>query len=733
MVNTLFSFRLERRASRASVLVIFCSLDTLVEADLWDCVNADISTSLRPDEICFVVRENAVVAFRKQIERLVEASSEWRVDPQLIPVMLLGFDRSGRLSSNLQISGPQAPAYDSEFFELLKRQGAIEIFIRRDGLLKPGRSFHYIHPSKRHSRGFLRAANVMISGPEVTFLAMSLLKYLDAEPQLLWVDTSSIAAIAYAVVALRQALQPSFSNPAINSFSSYGGVDTTPFDDGERSLVLISATTSGNLARRIARKGFKSDHIVILFSVARNTTGLELLCDLSAEPRVNPDGRYSATEDFEPDQCPMCREGSRRVRFVGDQFLADAIVYEPYVILASDAPHDLAAQMKLYAGRGAFLVKADRTGEVDAGQVFIDVSKLLTYEEFNQNWQRTLDRFVPQSTSVVVRLRDSASSRLAEILHERLQHGLNTGVALVTENELETLGDDARKGSVVVVDACTGSGNELQSVSRSLRDPLGSNARVYIIAFSKHSHTERHKNLIGDLRFNGPAFRHEVVVLHSMTLPVIPRPSPWASERMLLTELTEHLDASGEDEQVLNALYSRLDTLGELAKGSETKLFWNSPTGEELQLRQTFAFWPDFQYDSEAISQGDVFATIAGVLENLRTGTNPKLQQTSFYQSLIAPACFGRFNDGIIQASLLRAALPQELHYEGAPELSAAMAQLIRAIVYNCLSPKGEAATEFMLAVATKRLTLTPADLQSVLVPFASTPPHLKRMMEFAG
>src|SRR5262249_50676117 len=152
-------------------------------------------------------------------------------------------------------------AYDEALFESLKKDGVIEIFIRRDGLLKPGRSFHYIHPSGRHSRGFLRAANVMMAGPEVTFLAMSLLRYLDAEPYHLWVDTSSIAGIAYALIALRQTLQPDFRVPAINSFSSYGGVDSTPFDDGARSLVLISATTSGNLARKIAKKGFASDHI----------------------------------------------------------------------------------------------------------------------------------------------------------------------------------------------------------------------------------------------------------------------------------------------------------------------------------------------------------------------------------------------------------------------------------------------------------------------------------------
>ena len=71
---------------------------------------------------------------------------------------------------------------------------------------------------------------------------------------------------------------------------------------------------------------------------------------------------------------------------------------------------------------------------------------------------------------------------------------------------------------------------------------------------------------------------------------------------------------------------------------------------------------------------------------------------------------FLRFNDGVLQASLLRAAYAHELDYSGSPELSEMLREFLEKVFLNASRPYGEASLEFGLALATQRLRLTAAD-----------------------
>ena len=71
---------------------------------------------------------------------------------------------------------------------------------------------------------------------------------------------------------------------------------------------------------------------------------------------------------------------------------------------------------------------------------------------------------------------------------------------------------------------------------------------------------------------------------------------------------------------------------------------------------------------------------------------------------------FLRFNDGVLQASLLRAADAHELDYSGSPELSEMLREFLEKVFLNANRPYGEASLEFGLALATQRLRLTKTD-----------------------
>jgi hypothetical protein len=92
---------------------------------------------------------------------------------------------------------------------------------------------------------------------------------------------------------------------------------------------------------------------------------------------------------------------------------------------------------------------------------------------------------------------------------------------------------------------------------------------------------------------------------------------------------------------------------------------------------------------------------------NLRTGL--------FQHALICPETFTRFNDGVIQAALLRAAYPAELNYSVSPEMSNDMKRLLLKWLQYSDQPAGAAAGEFLLAIAVGKLKLRGKDQLDVL------------------
>ena len=59
--------------------------------------------------------------------------------------------------------------------------------------------------------------------------------------------------------------------------------------------------------------------------------------------------------------------------------------------------------------------------------------------------------------------------------------------------------------------------------------------------------------------------------------------------------------------------------------------------------------------------------------------------------------------------------MPSELNYQESPTESREFGRIIRRIILSAAQPRGGAALEFLLALATKRLKLRPSDAADVL------------------
>jgi hypothetical protein len=92
-----------------------------------------------------------------------------------------------------------------------------------------------------------------------------------------------------------------------------------------------------------------------------------------------------------------------------------------------------------------------------------------------------------------------------------------------------------------------------------------------------------------------------------------------------------------------------------------------------------------------------------------------RLTQAAIGPVVLDPLNFFRYNDGLIQAALLRCASPAELDYTCHMDLSKQITELIIKMI-NCVEDEfGEALIEFLLALASSRLSVLP-EQKAVLI-----------------
>ena len=158
----------------------------------------------------------------------------------------------------------------------------------------------------------------------------------------------------------------------------------------------------------------------------------------------------------------------------------------------------------------------------------------------------------------------------------------------------------------------------------------------------------------------------------------------------------------------------RLDYLNKQARGLNGELCCYSQKSKlkNLSLSQDFVFWDGWKYDIKEIDSEAVFLTIAAVLENLRDSNDyDSLQSHVYQQAVLDPENFSRFNDGLIQSCLWRAARESETDYRGSDDLSLAMSSVILTLIKS----NAESTIDMLMGIACGKIKLTEKSLQAFL------------------
>lgn len=661
----------------------------------------EIDVRLVPDELVIVCRESIADDVARDF---MGSGSLLRLRERLLPdtpTTLVSFDESGIEIRRQVLSTFDAPS-NVELDDLLRR-GATAIFRSNGGFVEATSAYHFRNPSGRHTSRFMRLSNILVRQPEITLLGVCALKHVSTRTRKIYVDTPSLFAVVAAMNDVRES-EAGLPPISADSYRSYHGVRTYAHFDLEHAVAMVSASSSGGLARILEERGFDPKAVVHLLFLGDRMPAITVSIDLHRDTD-NPAGFNFTTEGNGDGDCSLCATGSLPITLKGDQFDVAGPQPEPLVITRTQAHTALRELMDRHAGTRTFRVN----GGLPVRQYAVDPDAVGSVGDALKRLNYLAAAKIPARLGHCV-----AANEGSRKFAQRLLAAAGSKVAVLLPDEFEDAVAKAGKpfdDPILVATAVVGGGRQLLDISRRLRScpdaPI-----IYFAGIVTTPSAERTKVLASSLALTSNPANHPLVILDEVNLPATDAPNAWNAELSLL-------DAVANAGTVLDPdLAARRIRLRRTSVALETELFVaNTGTGS-LDLQAGFAFWSP-ELTGGKHTQADVFYTISAVLQGLRTaegGVGRKTLRTEwFYRTLLSPENFGRFNDAIIQASLLRAARPSELDYTDNRVASADVSRLIRRIIESATTARGEAAAEFLLAIAMKRLRLAKEDLAAVL------------------
>ncbi|WP_226531960.1 hypothetical protein [Microbacterium paraoxydans] len=622
------------------------------------------------------------------------------------------------------------------------QDGLRQLFRDSEALATAAAGFHFTHPSGSHSEHFIRTSQAVSRVHHAYFVAMALLRRLAAPTgdSTIWVDTAAISVVGYAYADLLRRAGIT-GRHRIETFGGYNGLEPNLRPEPQ-DIVLVSGSTSGSLARRvISKKKVTDDQVITLFYISADhwpgQSGL-VLCDLSdrdlkAHPSVRA-SRIAPYKTFNTGDCQACNIGSGEIHLDGDSFFPATSELDLRMPSFTERP------LRGVSGPGR---KPSEITHFDGSNYFDDLLGLdaITFDRGTSagpsphGVSTRLGHLFTDSTSpvsqqiiaaakhaaegdvvAVVSLLDDDSTALGQMLADEL-------IGAESENNLQVVKDepatwrewrqagaaslhDLDGGTILVCAAVLGSGRQFTSVSRDLRKVTGKfHLRYFVAAAHPESSTtwdmlEKTLKRVSDSETSK--------LNYVWKLPREPRfpgsKTPWGREDATLRTVGAWLLANNSDAHLLAALERRLEALA-LLNGS-TLFMGAGETGVIAQVNAKFALWPfDWTtHDSDAVpTHAEIYATVAHLLYESRR-RSPHIESRTItarrHGYALHPAVFDRFNDPVIQAALIRASEPGELNYTTDEDASRAVADLLWFVLSNIGGEAGDAAYEFLLALA---------------------------------
>lgn len=601
-------------------------------------------------------------------------------------------------------------------------QGLVKIFVDNGGLVESnGISHHFVFPSGKHSSKFLRTANVLVYKSQIDFIALNTLHLFGKlDFNNIYCDTLSINVVAYSMTKyLKRFYQDKEIN--IESFKSYDGLYNSQTVFYNNSIFLISASTSGGLINYIQKNHpeISSDEICTLYymPIDKDSPIVQerVLCNLERDEKLNY-GIPVYDQSKPNEKCIYCANHSTPISIIGDSFNLDEPVVYPRNISASKyIPKSLKNFVEVFkhnneSGTSLKVSYSEDSTSRKKYNLYIDYENIISditnecFKSHKSKLDAYINQYVPASISHIVHLNDKGSLLLSEYIKDTIKDFAKNEVTIINQSELKSdTVDDKSSGSILLVGSCISNGKNLLYLSRFFRNY--ENIRlIYFIGINRVSDPEKYAELRTNIRYGlYGAENSSLVEIETINCDNSSSNTPWERELDYLQSVQQELDVPSK------FINDRIEVLRAFSdstnRGGSEKIFYSSIDSNELEIRKNSAFFNDNKYYKN-VTQSDVYFTISCVLNNMRNNKKDGLYQTSFVKNVLDPFVFNRFNDGIIQASLLRASRNEELNYSCSKKISSDMLMLLRTFLKSVDEYQGEAILEFLYALSIGKLKL---------------------------
>lgn len=585
--------------------------------------------------------------------------------------------------------------------KLLMSHGVNSLIEKNNAIHQAPSGHVFKHPSQRRNKVFIQAREIASGEAELYVVAYLIALCCGQALQgssKVFIDTMGIYAYVKCALAL------CLSEAEIVSFHSYDELEkiNPPSDP---YFCIVSASTSGSMAKKMASSVWDSQRIATIVDVTSQGRAGDVMVALDKMGVAFPDLKVS--------------DGTL-IEIIGENFSSKAKPPRPVVLGQPHTPEAL-AEFHEYFG---FSIHHFNTQIGTKNKLLqLDVIKVLEREEFQKWLDAEIDWSFPLTVSHVIHADDEASKALSGIVVARLRTRLADGssIKVIPYQKLEK--DNCKDATgVVIVSTVARDGGVLREISRDLRSYIKAYIPRHFLSPIGIPQTNASWNQLRMFLVRNSTTR-EYGFSNWIQLP-LGEDSNDNSWHRLIAAHKAHSDESIQElglehlPDTSNILPS-LDLAGKAALNA-FQGFLLSPRGNPLRLSEGFLFFGDKteiakRYDEVYPSM--VHLTMSAVLQSAREHKDHvrRLCPNGYESVVLAPECFLRFNEAILQACMLRACHPAELDYSSSPELSKVMKELLVKVFARWDKDFGDAALEFAAAIAVGSLRLAKRDMETLL------------------
>jgi hypothetical protein len=603
-----------------------------------------------------------------------------------------------------------------ELYLVISNSICSHFLLKYDSILKAGLESYFLLPSGVYATHFIRIANIFKESQDINILSIFLLPYFKENPEIIYSDTPTIFPLIYSCILHKNINQSIVYNPRVKFYSS-NNVTKDEIENIGKSLFIVSTSINGSLPRKLNSLGIDWSKIVVLFGFDKSDEhSYSIMNKQNSETILSSEFVSKSPDEFKKEFPNRTFE----IKFEDEQFIPSPPTVSNFKINLSDAPHNLSDLMLNYLNYDFISCYKGQNSLGKTRDLYIDVSKLfldLNGEELNHFEKKTKHLIInqlPINIKCIVYVDDAESKYIADKIQEYYKVAHSKDVESVHYKKLKLEDNFAEPSCYLVCSSCISNGKKISDVSRKLRTQEHSQI-IYFNGFVRCIDNKAYDNLMSNIKYGkyNDFSTYSFITIDKILLPNEDSDSiSWEFEKDLINKLLVGFDVfetkSIINNDTKNYFQKRYNELNNNGEGLVNNVFLNKSDGNRLVLNKNFAFFKFTNWKPEDIQQSKVYFSILSVLHNFRIKKN--IKQTIYERYIIDPENFNRYNDGIIQASILRVATNKELNYEIDVNSSIIMSNIILSSIED-FKNKDTAPYEFLMAISIGKLTLHKNDL----------------------